>query len=114
MSHKTIAGSCISPRILELGLQTAGLLELASSGRMMIPCTLDRVERISELDVDADLPLFARACFAQDSGSIHIDILDAQGNAVQRIHGYRTVPLPFAADPSGLAALAAALRSTAG
>ena len=99
-SHRAGSDSNAAPRLIELGLQTSGLLELALSGRMMIPHTIERIERLVELDVDCAQPMFAMATSHPPAG-MDIDVLDGQGDAVMIIRGYRTVPLPFAADDAG-------------
>jgi hypothetical protein len=109
-SHLASRTSYMSPRLIEFGLQTAGLLALASTGEMLIPDFIGSIERMSAVDVDADTLLFAVASVGSEPGSTDIEILDATGCAVMSISDYRTVPLPFPADKGGLAVLAQALR----
>jgi hypothetical protein len=51
----------VASRLIEFGLQTAGLLELATSGRMMIPHSIARIQRFVPVDVDHA----ARSCLSR-------------------------------------------------
>jgi len=106
------ATGVLAPRLLELALQAAGLLELARSGRSMIPHAIDSVQQLLPLDEASGGELLAFAGVAPAGGAIDIDVCaEADGRCVLRVRGYRTAPLPFANDPRSLAALAAALRA---
>lgn len=49
--------SRIAPRLIELGRQTAGLLQLALDGAMMIPRRMARIDRFRPTDVDSGTAL---------------------------------------------------------
>jgi hypothetical protein len=91
----------LSPRLIEFALQCAGLLELAESGRMMIPDAIARIERFRPLDVDHWKPLVAHATRsaatdpAIDVAAIDVEVVDESGGLVLRVERYRTLPLPF-------------------
>jgi hypothetical protein len=109
----------LPPRLVELALQSAGLLEIACSGRSMIPHAIDSVRRFLPLDEDSTVPLLAIArraasSGAVESGAIDIDVCTTDGRAILGVRGYRTLPLPFASDPRSLADLATALRAPGG
>jgi len=109
----------LAPRLVELALQSAGLLEIACSGRSMIPHAIDSVRRFLPLDEHSGEPLLAIARRAGsggagESGAIDIDVCTTDGRAVLGVRGYHTLPLPFASDPHSLARLAAALRAPGG
>ncbi len=101
----TAGDSELSPRLIEFALQCAGLLELAESGRMMIPDAIARIERFLPLDVD-HVPLWARAArstaaeratdvAAIAAAAIDIEVVDELDRLVLRVERYRTLPLPF-------------------
>jgi hypothetical protein len=110
-SHRDRPGdSETAPRLIEFGLQCAGLLELAVSGRMMIPHSIARIERFSALEVDHPGRILSIARFAPGApSSIDIDIFDERGRLVLRIDQYRTEPLPFGVDQAAAARLRAEL-----
>jgi hypothetical protein len=95
-----------APRLIEFGLQCAGLLELAVGGRMMIPHSIARIDRFLSLDVDhpGDIRSIARFQPAERSG-VDVDILDGHDRLVLRINQYRTAPLPFAVNQAAAARL---------
>ncbi len=105
------AGSETAPRLIEFGLQTAGLLELAVSGRMMIPCAIARIKRFLLFDVDHSADILSIARFRdKDRSLIDIDIVDERERLVLRIDRYRTEPLPFPMNHDAAARLRAELR----
>ena len=111
------------PRWLELCLQAAGLLEIATTRRMLIPHRIDRIEHLPvPVPVAVRVPehapercgprrLFAfaqRACRGAAEGAIDIDLVDEHHTLLLRVSGYHTVPLPFPPDTQAVAALARA------
>lgn len=109
-AHTTAA----SPRLMEFGLQTAGLLQLALDGTMMVPRHVDQVIRHAPTeagDAGAMLAVSSRRGTSPDN-PIDIDIMDAQGVLHMQIRGYRCVPLPFAADAAAMARLSELLNSS--
>lgn len=103
-----------APRVIELGLQTAGLLQLALDGAMMIPRHIARIERYAGTDLGSGTALFARAGRSAPGAPADIDVFDAAGAVVLRIIGYATALLPFAHDHAAADALAALLNHTPG
>jgi hypothetical protein len=83
--------TAVQPRLVELCFQTAGLWEAARHGRLALPRHVDSV-RLPGYAARAAGPLRA---VARESGD-HFDcaVLDAEGNVVVRVGGYRTTPLP--------------------
>ena len=118
-SHRGRSGdSYTAPCLIEFGLQCAGLLELAVSGRMMIPHSIARIDRFLALEADHPGHLWSIARFASgerfDEGRPHefdsrpgvdVDILDGHDRLVLRINQYRTAPLPFAVNQAAAARL---------
>jgi Polyketide synthase dehydratase len=106
-------GADALPRLIEAGLQTAGLLDVASLGRMRIPSRIASIRWFGELS-ELDAPLFAVAQRSPGGQrSIDIDVVDGDGACRLRIRGYETLPLPFAAASDGVGRLSAAFRRTA-
>ncbi len=96
-----------APRVIEFCLQTAGLLELARSGRMMIP---HRIGAITPLRADAAaadaLVATARHRPRRRGERAGIDIaVTAAGVCLLEVAAYATVKLPFPADAEAQAAL---------
>ena len=98
-------------RLVEFGLQTAGLLELASSGRMMIPSSIASVVA-GEMNDLSHFPVRAAARFA--GAACDIDVTDANGTVLIAIRGYRTSPLPFPRDAAAAIRLKTLLNQGAG
>lgn len=105
--------SRIGPRLIEFGLQTAGLLQLARDGAMMIPRRIGRIDRFRPTDVDFNSPLYAIATRSDPDprAPIDVQIVDADGTVHLTISGYCCVPLPFAADDAPLTILTDLLRA---
>jgi len=103
----------IAPRLLEFALQSAGLLELTDSGRMMIPHSIGRVDRFSSVDVDYSGELVSVARFGSpERSSIDVDILDERGRLMMRVGQYRTEPLPFVGNATAAARLRRLLQNS--
>jgi len=102
--------SLSTPQLVEFALQTAGLFELASSGRMRIP---HRIGNIVLGDGDAGSasgPVHARAQRAIDGESLDAWVVDGAGQELVRVLGYETVPLPFVVELDRFDRLRDALR----
>jgi hypothetical protein len=106
-----------APRVIEFCLQTAGLFELAETGRMMIPHTIRRIEQWSGINEAETSGLTAIARRSKkvdglscDPGSIDIIAVDAEGHPCMRVTGYDTHPLPFPADEVCIARLQKLLK----
>lgn len=114
-SHRNrTADSETAPRLIEFGLQCAGLLELAVSGRMMIPHSIARIERLVALDYDHPGEILSIARFhSGERSSVDVDIVDEGERLVLRIAQYRTEPLPFAVNQPAVDRLRAELLASA-
>ena len=101
----------VAPQVLEFCLQTAGLLELADTGRLMIPERIARIERLSDIGAGSSVALLAVASRRDDdAAAIDVLVLDEEGRVHVRVHSYRTCPLPFAADADAIALLRQKMR----
>ena len=101
----------LAPRLLELGLQAAGLLELARSGRMRIPAGIGSVWVAAEGGRAPEHGCRALAVERTDEGT-DILVVGATGEPLVAIEDYRTVPLPFADNVTTRERLHAALRAS--
>ncbi len=112
-SHRSSsADSAMAPRLIEFALQSAGLLEIATNGRMMIPHSIECIDRLVAADVTPLTAMQARAAYRPgDDRCIDIEILDESERAALLVRGYRTVDLPFALPADRVARLQKQLRS---
>ena len=98
--HPSEKLALVSPRLIELCLQTAGLWELKVEGRMGLPqhirqvCLWGTPER-------AEGRLYAVVTADPAQKSFEVEVLDEAGNRYVRVSGYRTEVLPdkLAAEP---------------
>jgi NAD(P)-dependent dehydrogenase (short-subunit alcohol dehydrogenase family) len=85
------ACTATEPRLAEACFQAAGLWEIGQTGRMALPAHADLVTMLHRPQPGAEL--FAVAHAARDGG-FDCWVLDAGGDVVVRVEGYRTVPVP--------------------
>lgn len=97
----------VSPRLIELCFQTAGLWELASQAKMGLPYGIDQV-KVMGLPDATELGLFAVVTPKAD-GSFDAELSDGQGNVYLSFSGYRTMQLPESVDAGLLKPLQAVL-----
>jgi hypothetical protein len=104
------------PREIEFCLQTAGLFELAQTGRLMVPFTIEYIRRWRPALEPATSSMTATARRSVTSGGntdlIDIDLFDAQGRLRLRVMGYGTVLLPFPSEQEPSLRLQELLRGT--
>ncbi len=107
--HEATAGATLaSPRLIELCLQTAGLLEMGTRGTMGLPLHVDRVRLLREPTEKG--PLFALVRPERSGFAAHV--VDKEGRVHLALEGYRTVELPAAVDEKGLASFRAVMMPT--
>jgi hypothetical protein len=82
----------MSPRLIELCFQTAGLWEIASRSRMGLPQHLDSVTVLAPEPVGVQL--FAVVTPDSNRGMFDADVVDANGQRYVHLSGYRTVEVP--------------------
>ena len=82
----------LAPRLIELCFQTAGIAEIARTGRMALPESIERVGAGS-LGEAADDRFFAVVTPRADGG-FDAHVVDGAGGVQVALHGYRTVELP--------------------
>jgi len=82
----------VPPRLVELCFQTAGLWESATYGRLALPRHIDRIRM---LQPGLPGPMYATMRVeAGDEPVFDCAALDAKGEVILRVEGYRTIPLP--------------------
>jgi len=87
------------PRLAELCFQTAGLWEIGTTGQMSLPAHIDRVVTLGT--PQPGVPLFAIVHPAGDGG-FDCRVVDASGDVLVRMDGYRSVQVgPLAGDLVG-------------
>ena len=79
------------PRLAELCFQTAGMWEIGDTGVMGLPAHADLIVTVGRPQPDA--PLFAVVHPAGDGG-FNCRVVDASGDVLVRMDGYRTAPVP--------------------
>jgi hypothetical protein len=99
--------TAISPRLLELCFQTAGLWEMTVLHRMGLPQHFDSV-RVWGAPASGEAGLFCIVTAPRDGGSFDAQVMDSTGNTYVELSGYRTVPIAGEIDPALLHSLAAA------
>jgi NAD(P)-dependent dehydrogenase (short-subunit alcohol dehydrogenase family) len=84
----------MSPRLIELCFQTAGLWEMGNQSRMGLPQHLDCVSVLAPEPVG--VRLFAVVTPDAQHGTFDADVVDANCNRYLHLSGYRTVAVPNA------------------
>jgi len=98
------------PRLIELCFQTAGVLELGTTGRMALPAHVNRVVRYAGADEPGRL--FATVGNRDDGEGVDAEVADATGRVRVRLEGYRTIALPGGVDEDALAPIRAAMEGS--
>jgi acyl transferase domain-containing protein/acyl carrier protein/NAD(P)-dependent dehydrogenase (short-subunit alcohol dehydrogenase family) len=100
----------VSPRLIELCFQTAGIWEMGSTGRMGLPFHIDRLSILRTSDKPDGPNGSLQAIVTPDSdGSFDAKVVDEKGNVYLMLQGYRTAELPGAIDAELLKPLKTAL-----
>ena len=106
--HPAEQPTFVSPRLIELCFQTAGVWEMGVQGRMGLPQHIDRVSLLRDLD-EAEGRLVAVVTPNLREGSFDAEVVDGKGNRCLQLSGYRTVAVPGAVDAGRLKVLQAAM-----
>ena len=81
----------ISPRLIELCFQTAGLREVGVTGHLGLPRHIDTVEAIGD---PAAAEGRLQAVIVEHDGAYDAQVVDDRGHSFVRVAGYRTSALP--------------------
>ncbi len=106
--HPSDLPTIVSPRLIELCFQTAGVWEMGIEERMGLPQHIDRVSLFS-VPNPCDERLYAVVTPNPSQGSFEAEVLDAKGNCYLRLSRYRTIAIPNAMDAEHLKKLHAAM-----
>ena len=84
----------MAPRVIEMVLQTAGVYEIARTGRLALPAGIERL--VSHATPSEDVALFAEVVPRSVGAELTFDarVCDASGRVYLEIVGYRTSALP--------------------
>ncbi|HEX7521242.1 MAG TPA: SDR family NAD(P)-dependent oxidoreductase [Acidimicrobiia bacterium] len=96
-----------APRLVELCFQTAGVLELGTTGRMALPTHVDRVE--SSPGATDTGPRWAVVTPRPGDSKVDAVVVDDAGTVLVRVEGYEKVDLPILPADDALAPLRAAM-----
>jgi hypothetical protein len=96
----------VSPRLIELFFQTAGIWEIGRRGRFCLPQHVDRIVAHEALAAPRGR---VQAVVAPGDAGFDGWVLDEAGTVLLEVHGYRTVELPGGVDPERQVRLAEAM-----
>ncbi|HEY6936856.1 MAG TPA: SDR family NAD(P)-dependent oxidoreductase, partial [Terriglobales bacterium] len=102
--HPPDLRTVMSPRIIELCFQSAGLWELAVQGQLGLPQHVEEVRVLQSPELAAG-PLYA--VVTPQPSEFDVEVMDTNGNVYVQLKGYRTVALPKGVDANALKALQA-------
>jgi NAD(P)-dependent dehydrogenase (short-subunit alcohol dehydrogenase family)/acyl carrier protein len=102
--HPAALPLVMSPRLIELCFQAAGLWEMGVHGKMGLPLHIDRVCCLPQAGATTER-LYAVVTPEAGGGSFQVDVVDAAGNRFVRMSGYRMVEVPYGVDIEPLKAL---------
>ncbi|MCC6847114.1 MAG: SDR family NAD(P)-dependent oxidoreductase [Deltaproteobacteria bacterium] len=98
----------MAPRLVELCFQTAGMREIAASGRLALPRRVGRLRVASAAPEDGATAFVTTAPLAGD-GAVDVVVVGADGAPLVRLEGYATVALPAEVAPEDRHAVGAVL-----
>jgi len=104
--HPPTLPTILSPRLIVLCFQAAGLWEMSVHGRMGLPLHIGRVSTWPMPDPAAG-PLYAVVTPADGGAGFQADVVDGAGNRYVHLSGYRMVEVPGGVDTEPLQALQA-------
>jgi NAD(P)-dependent dehydrogenase (short-subunit alcohol dehydrogenase family)/acyl carrier protein len=84
----------MSPRLIELCLQTAGVWELKKRSVLALPSAIRSVEVFLQPKDGSPMPLFALVTTRDGGASFDAQVVDENGMVYVSLTGYSTVPLP--------------------
>jgi hypothetical protein len=98
----------MSPRLIELCFQTAGLSEIGTQNRMGLPHHVHSVTSLSSSE-PLETPLYAVVTPDSSRGTFDAEVIDSKGRRYVQLIGYRTIAIPTALNPEQVEPLRAAL-----
>jgi acyl transferase domain-containing protein len=99
----------VSPRLIELCFQTAGIWEMGLDSRMGLPLHIDHLTLAPGLAESAKGPVYAAVTRKLDQTNFDAEVIDGSGNRLLRLSGYHTISLPDSIDAKKLKPLRTAM-----
>jgi hypothetical protein len=97
----------LTPRLIELCFQTAGIWEIGNTGRMALPMHIDRVTRFTGGKKQGRL----WAVVTPREDGVDADVVDQTGRVRMRLEGYRTSEVPGELEPTAVAPIRTAMSA---
>ena len=101
--------TAVSPRLIELCFQTAGIWEMGIDARMGLPLHIDHLTVAPGLNESANRPFHAVVTRKLDGNCFDAEVIDCSGRRLLRLRGYHTISLPDSIDPRKLKPLRTAM-----
>jgi NAD(P)-dependent dehydrogenase (short-subunit alcohol dehydrogenase family) len=108
--HPEAMALVTAPRLLELAFQTVGVMEIGTTGTLGLPMSIGRVAFAADGTDHASDPITAVARL--DDGGWTATVVDAGGEALVEMSGYRTIALPGALEDDLVTPLRRAVGSS--
>jgi acyl carrier protein/NAD(P)-dependent dehydrogenase (short-subunit alcohol dehydrogenase family) len=102
--HPPERPALMTPRLIELCFQTAGIWEMSVEGSLGLPNHIDRVCVLRPPASD-EAPLYAVVTPHPDGGCFDAEVVDSAGRCYARMSGYRTVPFSDVSNAESLKAM---------
>ena len=102
--HPSKLATVVTPRLIELCFQTAGVWELGLQSRMGLPRYVREIV-LYQAPTPRDGRLYAIVTPDKVHETFDAEVLDTKGNCYLQLIGYKTVALPDAVNAAGLKAL---------
>jgi malonyl CoA-acyl carrier protein transacylase/NAD(P)-dependent dehydrogenase (short-subunit alcohol dehydrogenase family) len=99
----------VSPRLIELCFQTAGIWEMGIDSRMGLPLHIDHLSVAPAITAPANGPLYAVVTRKLDGNCFDAEVIDVSGKRLLRLNGYHTIALPDSIDAKRLKPLRTAM-----
>jgi len=108
--HPSELPTIMTPRLIELCFQTAGVWEMGIQGRMGLPQHIECVSSwVPKESGELDGQLYAIVTPDERRGTFDADVIDSQGRRLVSLRGYGTVAIPSAIESDPIKALRAAM-----
>jgi acyl transferase domain-containing protein len=107
--HPAELVTSVSPRLIELCFQTAGLWEMGVDSRMGLPLHIDHLGVAPGLSHAARGPFYAVVTRKLDQNCFDAEVVDGSGTRLLQLDGYHTIALPDSIDAKKLKPLRAAM-----
>ncbi|HEX6824024.1 MAG TPA: SDR family NAD(P)-dependent oxidoreductase [Candidatus Sulfotelmatobacter sp.] len=107
--HPAALVTFVSPRLIELCFQTAGIWEMGIDCRMGLPLHIDHLSVAPAITEPANGPMYAVVSRKLDQTCFDAEVVDVSGNRLLQLSGYHTIALPDSIDGTKLKPLRTAM-----